>query len=59
MIRIAVVDDNPGYARQMRSFIERYATERKETVETDVFLDGLFLVEIIRRGTISFLWISR
>ena len=45
MIRIAVVEDHPGNAEQIQNFIERYAKENGEVIETIHFSDGIFLVE--------------
>lgn len=40
MIRIAVVEDDPLYAGQLRDYLDRYAAERREKLTVTAFGDG-------------------
>ena len=45
MIRIAIVEDEEIFARQLRGFLERYQQERGENVKITLFADGDQIVE--------------
>jgi len=45
MIRIAVVEDDAEYARQLTEYLRRYEAERSQAVEITDFSDGAELVE--------------
>lgn len=45
MIRIAVVEDEPVFARQMQEHLERYQKERGENLRITLFSDGDEIVE--------------
>ena len=40
MIRIAIVEDEPEYARQLEQFLQRYAAENDQPIQTVRFCDG-------------------
>lgn len=40
MIRIAIVEDEPEYARQLDQFLQRYAAENGQPIQTVFFSDG-------------------
>ena len=40
MIRIAIVEDEPEYARQLEQFLQRYAAENNQPIQTVCFSDG-------------------
>ena len=40
MIRIAIVEDEPEYARQLEQFLQRYAAENGQPIQTVRFSDG-------------------
>ena len=40
MIRIAIVEDEPEYARQLEQFLQRYAAENSQPIQTVHFSDG-------------------
>lgn len=40
MVRIAVVEDDPLYSRQLQTYLDRYAGERKEKLSVTHFSDG-------------------
>jgi len=45
MLRIAVVEDDAGYVRQLQGYLERYSRESALRVETEVFPDGDRILE--------------
>ena len=45
MIRIAIVEDNANYQRQLLNFLHRYEEENGEQFRISVFTDGLDIVE--------------
>ena len=40
MIKIAIVEDEPEYARQLEQFLQRYAAENDQPIQTLCFSDG-------------------
>ena len=40
VIRIAIVEDEPEYARQLEQFLQRYAAENNQPIQTVCFSDG-------------------
>lgn len=44
MIRVGIVEDDPRYAEQLKSFLSDYTRESGETFRTSVFSDGAQLV---------------
>lgn len=45
MLHIAIAEDDPGYVRQLKEYLDRYGREQGEPVEVTVFPDGDELVE--------------
>ena len=45
MIRIAIVEDDLGYTRQLREYLERYRQEQGEAIEVTEYTDGDEIVE--------------
>lgn len=48
LIRIAIVDDDPGYAAQLREYLEQYEKESGNPIEAVVFADGDEILENYR-----------
>ena len=45
MIRIAVVEDEAQYQKMLCSYVERFAREHTVELQTEIFADGMDLVE--------------
>lgn len=45
MIRIAIVEDDASYRKQITEYLERYENENKEKIELSVFKDGDEIIE--------------
>lgn len=45
MVRVAIVEDDSGYIRQLREYLARYGEESGESAEISVFTDGDEIVE--------------
>lgn len=45
MVRVAIVEDDPNYIRQLQEYLERYGRESGESAEVSVFQDGDEIVE--------------
>lgn len=48
MLRIAIVEDEPSCARQLRDYVERYAQESGTQIQITLFPDGIDLIEDYR-----------
>ena len=48
MVRIAIVEDEKLYEKQLEGFLHQYEKERKETFEITLFTDGDEIVENYR-----------
>ena len=48
MVRIAIVEDEKMYEKQLEDFLHQYERERKETFEITLFTDGDEIVENYR-----------
>lgn len=44
MIHIAIVEDNPEFAEEIKKYLKRYEAERKEKLEISLFSDGKDIV---------------
>lgn len=45
MLRVAIVEDDAGYANQLTEFLDRYGTENGKEIHSTIFRDGLDIVE--------------
>lgn len=45
MLRVAIVEDDAGYANQLAEFLNRYGMENGEEIHRTIFQDGLDIVE--------------
>lgn len=45
MLRIAVVEDDPGYIRQLQEYLGQYGRESGQSIDISVFTDGDEIVE--------------
>ena len=45
MLHIAIVEDDPSYARQLQDYLGRYSRESGEPIEVAVYTDGDEIVE--------------
>lgn len=45
MLRVAIVEDDAGYANQLTEFLNRYGKENDEEIHRTIFRDGLDIVE--------------
>ena len=45
MLHIAIVEDDPSYARQLQDYLGRYSRESGEPIEVTVYTDGDEIVE--------------
>ena len=45
MLRVAIVEDDAGYANQLTEFLNRYGKENDEEIHLTIFRDGLDIVE--------------
>lgn len=45
MLRIAIVDDEDIYITQLQEYMEQYAREKKQEIQTEVFHDGRELLD--------------
>ncbi len=52
MVRIAIVEDEKLYEKQLEGFLHQYEKERKETFEITLFTDGDEIVENYRAQAI-------
>lgn len=50
MIRIAVVEDEAQYQKMLCSYVERFAREHTVELQTEIFADGMDLVEDYQGG---------
>lgn len=48
MVRVAVVEDETAYARQLEQYLEQYAGEHGLTIRITRFEDGLSIIEDYR-----------
>ena len=51
MLHIAIVEDDPSYARQLQDYLGRYSRESGEPAEVTVYTDGDEIVEGYRASS--------
>ncbi len=59
LIRIAIVEDDDAYRRQLVDFLKRYESESGESFRLSLFSDGMEIVQDTGRNTTSSLWILK
>ena len=58
MIKIAIVEDEAMYAKQLEEFLHQYEAENHEAFDITIYSDGDQIVNTNLSSTLS-LWMSR
>ena len=59
MIKIAIVEDEAMYAKQLEEFLHQYESENQEAFEITIYSDGDQIVNNTNLSSTLSLWMSR